>query len=872
MSEIVEIGKDNVTLTVVDNNITLDITTSEITLEAASVGPQGATGATGDQGDTGDQGPSGVIAVNSPITNSGSSTSATLGFDQTAQDTTNDGRYARLASANAFTVGGHTIVSNSAVIPLTLTAQSGGSTNAFEVYDNSANRKFYLNQFGNFFASGSANFSNALTVNTGGVSRIGTTIVGAASQTADLLQFQSSTPTVLGGRNANAQIYTGATTPITTAISSGGTLTSASYVSATSATFTVPVTAQLFAIGQTITISGVTGGNYNQVVTVTAIGGSSGAFTFTATGTGFTNFAGTGGTFFISPSGTGTTATIRLVSASNLAVGDLINVSGFTGVTTYNTGAGVYAVVSAVSNTAPFTVSYANTSTGTATAGSINIPYQATITARSAGTPNLILNGPAGYTGNLVAFATGGVSFGRVDSGGLRIPSVANASAFGNGSLSFQTSGLVAQTSVTTNTLLKLQNSATYPTGDLTQLLNTGGTVLGGTNANAQTYTGSISPNSYSVGGLSAWGSGGTGVTNLTFSANHNLGVGDIIYIPIASPTSLQTGGTGAQVTAILSSTQITYVNASGTGGGSASGTVYTVPQASITARSAGTKALVVRAAASQSTNLQEWQNSSGGALSSVNSAGYMISPGIYTADIGDVTGFSTAIKVQSGRNVALFSSTSSYGGGSGVLNIANATTAPISSPTNGGILYANSGALAYRGTSGTAQQILGADGSGALITNRLLADSAAITATTLTDIFPSGSSTLTLEPSTSYMFRLVGAVARGSATASTLSVRLTMSSTPTVFEGAEYTISPSGGINLHASAITATEAAIPVSTAGGTATTVLRFFYEGFITTSATGGTLIPQFIQSANASSVIQAGTYIELIKVGAPTGAWS
>jgi hypothetical protein len=52
-------------------------------------GPQGATGATGakgdkgDTGDTGPQGPSGVIAVTAPITNSGTSTSATIGIDQT---------------------------------------------------------------------------------------------------------------------------------------------------------------------------------------------------------------------------------------------------------------------------------------------------------------------------------------------------------------------------------------------------------------------------------------------------------------------------------------------------------------------------------------------------------------------------------------------------------------------------------------------------------------------------------------------------------------------------------------------------------------------------------------------------------------------
>ena len=47
-------------------------------------GDTGNTGPKGDTGDTGPQGPSGVIAVTTPITNSGTSTSANIGIDQTA--------------------------------------------------------------------------------------------------------------------------------------------------------------------------------------------------------------------------------------------------------------------------------------------------------------------------------------------------------------------------------------------------------------------------------------------------------------------------------------------------------------------------------------------------------------------------------------------------------------------------------------------------------------------------------------------------------------------------------------------------------------------------------------------------------------------
>jgi hypothetical protein len=53
-----------------------------------------------------------------------------------------------------------------------------------------------------------------------------------------------------------------------------------------------------------------------------------------------------------------------------------------------------------------------------------------------------------------------------------------------------------------------------------------------------------------------------------------------------------------------------------------------------------------------------------------------------------------------------LFSSTTSFGGGTGVLGIANRSTAPTSNPTGGGVLYAEGGALKWRGSNGTVTTI----------------------------------------------------------------------------------------------------------------------------------------------------------------------
>ncbi len=50
-----------------------------------------------------------------------------------------------------------------------------------------------------------------------------------------------------------------------------------------------------------------------------------------------------------------------------------------------------------------------------------------------------------------------------------------------------------------------------------------------------------------------------------------------------------------------------------------------------------------------------------------------------------------------------------SYGGGVGVLGMLNATTNPSTNPTGGGVLYVDSGALKYRGSSGTVTTIAAA-------------------------------------------------------------------------------------------------------------------------------------------------------------------
>jgi len=57
--------------------------------------------------------------------------------------------------------------------------------------------------------------------------------------------------------------------------------------------------------------------------------------------------------------------------------------------------------------------------------------------------------------------------------------------------------------------------------------------------------------------------------------------------------------------------------------------------------------------------------------------------------------------RLAAGGNIR-FRTTSQFGGGQGVMAIANATVAPSLNPAGGGILYVEDGALKYRGSNGT--------------------------------------------------------------------------------------------------------------------------------------------------------------------------
>ena len=109
--------------------------------------------------------------------------------------------------------------------------------------------------------------------------------------------------------------------------------------------------------------------------------------------------------------------------------------------------------------------------------------------------------------------------------------------------------------------------------------------------------------------------------------------------------------------------------------------------RAQIITTSATIVPLTVRAAASQTANTTTWQNSSQTTIAAITSNG----------------SFATIQDAQFGAT------TFALGGGSKVIGIANATTVPSTNPTGGGVLYAEGGALKWRGSGGTITTIANA-------------------------------------------------------------------------------------------------------------------------------------------------------------------
>jgi hypothetical protein len=138
-----------------------------------------------------------VVAATSPITFA----AGTVAFDQSANNTTNDTRYARLGAANAFTADGQTILTASPAVTVGQMISVGQSSNT--------SNRFGVNGFGITTIRTSTVFgaNAALSVGAGAASNQGIVVRGAASQTANLQEWQNSAGSVIARVSSNGPLF-----------------------------------------------------------------------------------------------------------------------------------------------------------------------------------------------------------------------------------------------------------------------------------------------------------------------------------------------------------------------------------------------------------------------------------------------------------------------------------------------------------------------------------------------------------------------------------------------------------------------------------------------------------------------------------------
>jgi hypothetical protein len=132
-------------------------------------------------------GPSGVISVTAPITNTGTSTSAQLGF------------------SGLITAG------SASTVPLTLKGASGQSANILDIQNSASTSVSGFGNTGNLRVRTATEFSSALNVAAASATQIGAVIRGASGQTEDLQEWQNSAGSTRAQVTADGSILTNAT-------------------------------------------------------------------------------------------------------------------------------------------------------------------------------------------------------------------------------------------------------------------------------------------------------------------------------------------------------------------------------------------------------------------------------------------------------------------------------------------------------------------------------------------------------------------------------------------------------------------------------------------------------------------------------------
>jgi hypothetical protein len=313
-----------------------------------------------------------------------------------------------LNAANTFTVGGQIVTSQSdTVMPLVLRRASATATASileFQTSTGTAIASVDASARGNFPAV-SAGTSLALgygvlSVNTGAAGTVGVVIRGAASQSANLQQWQNSAAGTVASVDASGfgnftRVTAGGVSDLGYGIASINT------VSATNKGLVVrSVASQTASLLEYQTSAGAVVGGRNAV-----------GQAFTGGTAPILN--ATGGT--IQSIATGANPLVTTASAHSLEVGDLVTLTNTTGAV-YNATFSV----ATVPTTTTYTITTAITTGQAAAGGFTNLPPQKSITSRTLNTRGLIVKGASGQVANLAEFrSSADTILARVDSSGV---------------------------------------------------------------------------------------------------------------------------------------------------------------------------------------------------------------------------------------------------------------------------------------------------------------------------------------------------------------------------------------------------------------------------------------------------------------------
>ena len=774
---------------------------------AGSTGPTGLTGATGPTGSTGSTGATGPavsLGVALPIINgtalAGSAVAASHEDHVHPTDTTRSPvaspTFTGVVTAPSF-VATESIsgaLTKGAFGYGTLSFSDTGLADSFQASTNSYLQSVIQNTSNGSSASASlvvANDQGTATTNFGEIGINSSTFTGTGSLSlAGATYLQSVTgDLVLGTTTANAihfVVNNGATDAL--AISSAGIVSAAT---AAVDTNTTQLATTAYVIGQGYLKSATAASTYSLIAGSASLT-TGGAFVATS-------LAITGGTSsqFLKANGTVDSSTY-LTSA--------------TGVTTVNGASGAIANIAVTNSNNNFSV--AQTVTGVMTANSF-VP-----TSSTAPTNGMYLS-----AANTLGFSTASTVRMQIDgSGNVGIggaPVTGRTLTIGKNQTGATTyyqvfSGATNQSDVTSSSYAYYAYGATQAAAfTLANWLGYSATI------------GSVGAGSAitSVAGFEAQvGLAGAGISAAVgFRGSLALAAGS---------WNLYMNGTAANYLAgvlNVGSTTLTL----GNGGVAAQLAVVTTATTSVGA--------VIRGAASQTANLQEWQNSSGTNLAKVDASGNLTALGI-TA---------TGAIVAPAGTTSLIPLTIT----SGVL----ATT-----PASGGVEY--DGDKAYVTTNANTS------GRGMVYAPQyynLIANSSAATTNTPVSAFGKA---LTLDAAKRYRFHGVY-YATATFTSGTPNLQLLFAFTQTAvaMKYTYKTYTTTGATALNQTALVSVTTATQV-TAAISGTTTFAIEFEGFFDANATtGGTFTPQFqMSTTGVSTVLLAGSWIEVQKIGASATA--